>query len=233
MRVLVLHVLRIPTRTASQPVAVPPVRPPTLCAMRHEALTAHAARVLTHCTERIALCGCMTKLAMPGNHVLTFILSVPGVSNLYYRMLRFSGVLLGTVLGLLTLTGCPEERSDLPKTVPASGVVTLDGKPVEGAQVVFIDDTSNKSADGMSDSKGQFSLNAFPGQKTGAQPGSYKVQVSKTVEKKLGGTNADGGENLAWEFGVPKHYSNFNKSGLTASIPEEGVRDLKIELKSK
>ena len=153
--------------------------------------------------------------------------------DLNRRISHFSGVLVCCALGLFTLTGCPEENSDLPKTVPASGTVTLDGKPVDGAQVVFIDDTSNKSADAMSDSKGQFSLNAFPGQKTGAQPGSYKVQVSKTIEKKLGGTNADGGENVTWEFGLPAHYSSFSKSGLTATIPEEGARDLKIELKSK
>src|SRR5262245_2780973 len=36
------------------------------------------------------------------------------------------------------LSGCGSDGGNLPKTVPASGVVTLDGKPVDGAQVVLV-----------------------------------------------------------------------------------------------
>lgn len=148
------------------------------------------------------------------------------------RRLSFSFHIVACTLALAGLAGCAQEGGDLPKTVPASGTLTLDGAPVEGAQVVFIDDTSNKSADAMTDKNGKFTLNAFR-EKKGAQPGSYKVQVSKTIEKNLGGSNPDGGANLTWEFGVPKKYSSFMSSGLTATIPEDGTDDLKIELKSK
>lgn len=127
--------------------------------------------------------------------------------------------------------GCGPNSDDLPKTVSASGIVTLDGQPVDGAQVVFIDDTSNKSADAMTDSQGKFMLNAFR-EKKGAQPGTYKVQVSKTIEQKLGTKNADGGDDSKWIFGVPAEYSSYLKSGLTATIPESGTSDLKIELTS-
>jgi hypothetical protein len=139
---------------------------------------------------------------------------------------------LWLLVPLFCVTGCGPDDDNLPKTVSASGTVTLDGQPVDGAQVVFIDDTSTKSADAMTDAKGKFTLNAFR-EKKGAQPGSYKVQVSKTIEQKLGTKNADGGDASKWIFGVPPHYSSFLKSGLTATIPEEGTSELKIELSSK
>ena len=38
---------------------------------------------------------------------------------------------------------------------------------------------------------------------------------------------------LKVQFGVPQKYSTITTSGLTGTIPEEGVTNLKIELKSK
>src|SRR5437868_13995299 len=88
---------------------------------------------------------------------------------------------------LLSAYGCGSSGGNLPKTVPATGVVTLDGKPVDGAQVVLVPpEGSTTGAFGVTDSGGHFSLRAFE-QKDGAIPGEYKVQVSKTIQVKVEG----------------------------------------------
>jgi hypothetical protein len=80
---------------------------------------------------------------------------------------------LGLMVGLVTAVGCGARIS------PVEGVVTLDGKAVEGATVSFVpDDAKGKEANGLTDSSGHFTLKT--GKKDGAQPGTYKVVVTKT-----------------------------------------------------
>ena len=135
-------------------------------------------------------------------------------------------------LFVATLLGCGK-TDNLPATVPASGVVTLDGAPVEGAAVTFIADTGNYHATAISDASGNFKLKAFP-EKDGAVPGSYKVEVNKTVIAG-GGEAGAGGESkpMNVQFGVPKKYATITTSGLKQTIPESGTTDLKLELVSK
>jgi hypothetical protein len=123
----------------------------------------------------------------------------------------------------------------LPKTVPASGVVTLDGKPLDGAQVILVPDgPAATGAFGTTDSSGRFSLRAYD-EKEGAIPGSYKVQVSKTIEVKLEGPagSLDGGDPVRFDYAVPAKYTGAQTSGLTATIPDAGTTDLRFELTSK
>jgi hypothetical protein len=147
-----------------------------------------------------------------------------------------NGMLLGLFLaGLLASLGCGSPGGHLPKTVPAKGVVTLDGKPVEGAQVVLVPAAAGTTgAYGTTDGSGRFSLRAYE-EKDGAIPGDYKVQVSKTVEVKLTGAKGslDGGDPVRFEYGVPARYTGVNTSGLTVSIPDAGVSDIQLTLTSK
>ena len=87
-------------------------------------------------------------------------------------MLRncFAFAVLGCSFALL---GCG------PSYVAVSGIVTLDGQPIEGAAVVFTSDDGTKTAVGMSDSTGNFTLSSDG--KPGVVPGSYKVTVSKSA----------------------------------------------------
>ena len=134
--------------------------------------------------------------------------------------------------GLLLTLGCGPDTSHLPATVPASGVVTLDGKPVDGAQVIFVPNPpASTGAYASTDMNGKFSLRAFE-EKDGAVPGAYKVQVSKTVQVKLPG-ELDGGEAVRFEFGVPQRYTGIATSGLAFTIPEGGTSEIKLELVSK
>lgn len=137
--------------------------------------------------------------------------------------------------GFLLAAGCGPDLSHLPKTVPAAGVVTLDGKPVEGAQVVIIPAVDGQTgAAGITDAGGHFSLRAF-NEKDGAIPGDYKVQVSKTVEVKLTGPKGslDGGDPVRFDYGVPAKYTAVKSSGLTLTVPDAGIRDIKLMLTSK
>ena len=140
------------------------------------------------------------------------------------------------VVMFLVAGGCG--GGNLPRTVPARGVVTLDGKPVEAAQVVLVPDPQAPGAlggFGASDASGRFSLRAFDA-KDGVIPGAYKVQISKTLQIKLEGpapASLDGGDNVKYEFGVPGKYTGVETSGLTCKIPDNGATDLKFDLSSK
>src|SRR5262245_53733025 len=75
----------------------------------------------------------------------------------------------------MLITGC---GSDL---VPAEGVVTIDGKPVKGAMVVFIPDPPDSKDrefpfSGIGED-GAIAMNT--GKRAGVRPGKYKVTVSK------------------------------------------------------
>jgi hypothetical protein len=133
------------------------------------------------------------------------------------------------LLSIALLGGCGSSVGG-PKTVSAKGKVTLDGAPVENAQVIFIDDANQFPAYSPTDSSGNFSLRLSE-EKMGAVPGTYKVQVSKTL---LGGSGSeDGGAEVTLSYGLPKKYANFMTSNLTYTIPDGGATDIKLELSSK
>jgi hypothetical protein len=160
--------------------------------------------------------------------------------------LKFVCIPLHAAAGLL-LAGCTGGGGDqwtqkLPDTVAASGVVLLDGAPIEGATVVFAPVAGQHAADGLTDADGRFTLKAFPS-KDGAVPGSYQVAVSKTVATEFAAQlkpehvveaehAAAGPVPAAFANALPSDYANPGTSGLKADIPRAGTTDLKIELKS-
>lgn len=86
---------------------------------------------------------------------------------------------ISVVCGLLGCSGAPSP----PSTYPVSGKVTLNGKPVEGANLTFIPKTAGDgaTASGSTDAEGNYRL--FQGSLNGAQPGSYKVILEAWVPK--------------------------------------------------
>ena len=130
------------------------------------------------------------------------------------------------VLGMIA--GCNSDK--LPKTVPAEGVVMLDGVLVSDATVLLIADTGNLNASAVSDKNGKFLLKAFD-EKSGAVPGSYKVQISKTIAEPATEKNGETAVNL--KYGLPIKYSLYTTSGLTYKLGEEGDKNIKFDLTSK
>jgi hypothetical protein len=102
-----------------------------------------------------------------------------------------------------------------PKPVPVSGTVTLNGQPIDGAEVSFFPaDPKGRAATGMTDKAGRVKLLTMIG--SGAvfdkvYPGSYRVTVVKVNR----GTSTRFGSSL------PDRYADLATSGLTAEVVTE------------
>lgn len=165
---------------------------------------------------------------------------------------RYGGLVVGilAVGVLLGLDGCGSGR---PKTVRVTGTVTLDGKPIEGANVTFYPETGeqpstgtspkdkkaltgSRPATGTTDKEGQFTLKTFE-EGDGALPGHYKVAI---IKKEVTGFLADkdglsGGiapEGVKEKWIIPQKYSDPKTSGLTAEV-KPGMTPLEFKLTSQ
>jgi hypothetical protein len=132
-------------------------------------------------------------------------------------------------------------RAGKPGVVPVTGVVTLDGKPVENAAVMLMAMDLTKSvgppASAATDKEGRFTLkteNIGPG----AVPGKYQVTVIKKEttgvladKHGLAGRIAPGGVKEKWL--VPQKYASPTTSGWTAIEVKAGMEPLKLDLKSR
>jgi hypothetical protein len=138
---------------------------------------------------------------------------------------------------LFLAAGCGGgDTSNRPPVAPAEGVVTVHGKPVEGATVVFIPTEGSTygsyGAAAVTDDEGRFAAAAFPPD-PGAVPGSYTVTISKTeAEVEPEGRYEDVMYQRAppAKSAIPSKYANPKESGLTADVPEEGKTDFQFDL---
>lgn len=97
-----------------------------------------------------------------------------------------------------------------------SGVVTLDGKPVEGATVTFnpVGGGGLGSSTGKTGPDGRYTLRTVAADKPGAAPGNHKVSISLT---RSDAKNPDG----AVTDVIPAKYNT--KSDLTFDVPSGGT----------
>jgi len=138
--------------------------------------------------------------------------------------------------GLIGLSGCGKAMNQV------EGVVTLDGKEVEGATVVFEPaEGKGTPATGVTDSSGKVKL-ATRG-KPGVAPGTYKVTVTKSkavaasvrpgtpeyeemMKKSMSGTKTGPKSEL------PEKYSMASKSTLEVTVPPPS-QPVELKLTSK
>ena len=132
----------------------------------------------------------------------------------------------------LLLPGCGPGGPDL---APVTGVVMLDGSPVEGASVLFAPEAGGRPAEGGTDQQGHFALSTFePGD--GALVGRHKATVA-LYDLEYGGevVGEDGlsvplpGNQIREKWIVPKKYGSTDTSGLAFDV-EHGMEPLRIEL---
>lgn len=129
-----------------------------------------------------------------------------------------------------------------PSTVSVQGTVTLDGKPVEGADVCFINGQFSSTA--KTDAAGVYELAG------GAIPGPNTVYISKLSipEGAMAGMEGaiDEGQMMAMAGDpalarskkgpkqlLPPRYSDPGKTELTVAVPEAGIQAADFALKSK
>jgi hypothetical protein len=119
------------------------------------------------------------------------------------------------------------------------GQVTLDGKPVAGAEVVFFPRVADGlAANAATDTDGRFSLstNDFPG----VRPGHYKVLVAKREsppvvelerEEKRGGPGVNKMKAATQSRNVlPEIYGDLQSTTLEFEVPPGGSDNLEIKL---
>lgn len=140
------------------------------------------------------------------------------------------------------VAGCGGARREGPETVKVTGTVTLDGKPLAGANVTFSPKVAGPPAFGETDEQGRFSLQTFePGD--GAISGKYLVTVTKTTSAgrmefedqraKEEYLRQHPGESSQAKNEIPDKYANRKTSGLVAEVSLGAKNHVEFELKSK
>lgn len=81
-------------------------------------------------------------------------------------------------ISLLGIAGCSSSSAEMPELAPVSGVVTLDGQPLDNVSVVFVSE-KGQVASGTTDAEGHYELTFRDGEK-GAEIGKNTVRI-KTV----------------------------------------------------
>jgi hypothetical protein len=161
-------------------------------------------------------------------------MSLVVVSSVIHRGLARCGLLFMLVW---VAGGCaPDSGPVLMPTVPASGIVTLDGKPLAAAIVTFtpLEEGMGPECTGTSDAEGKFSLKQVRGSE-GAPVGQFKVAVNRYVKADGSAIALAEGEfpaNVGATESLPAKYSSPTDTELTASVTGP-TENLKIELKSK
>lgn len=147
-------------------------------------------------------------------------------------------------LSLLLLPGCGPA---MPKTVTASGTLTMDGEPLDGASITLLHE-SGVTATAKTDSNGRFSLRTVVGSDMvdGAMPGLHQVGVAKTITE--GGSEIQAGESerdmvkrmagsmtsaIKQKYVVPQQFGNPQSSKLSLDVPGAGSDKLSLDIKTK
>jgi hypothetical protein len=134
----------------------------------------------------------------------------------------------GLVLGWMVavLAGCAGRDPNLPKLEPVSGTVTLDGRPLASASVVFvpIGKTRGTVAVGTTGPDGKYELKSRG--EPGVPAGEHRVVVSKLVMPDGSDFPANAEvppiESNAQEM-LPPQYSDYENSTLKQTVPEGGA----------
>jgi hypothetical protein len=140
----------------------------------------------------------------------------------------------------LALAGCGGET--YPSTVPVTGVVNYQGKPVDGATVTLVPtDAKGRSASGITAADGKFSVKTFYGadhNPEGALPGDYLISVTKTAAAATPPAGMTQWEEQSWYSKqgapkplLPKQYMSPERSGLKVTVGKSSPDPLTLDLK--
>ncbi|MDR1958268.1 MAG: DUF4198 domain-containing protein [Planctomycetaceae bacterium] len=145
-------------------------------------------------------------------------------------------------------TGCQDKNAI--HVVAATGVVTLDGKPLEEAAISFVPTTEGlRGSSALSDENGKFTLMTAGAVKNGTMPGEYDVFVEKqtavdaagnplviTADPNMmtGGSNSSVPETVVrWKSFVPQKYHDKAKPLFHVQVEKGGKNHFVLELDSK
>jgi hypothetical protein len=125
------------------------------------------------------------------------------------------------------------------------GQVTLDDKPIEGANVFFAPvkkTTKSRAAAGLTDSKGNFRLTTLK-TNDGIYPGTYRIHLSKSElaeeakilteeERQKKYTNKNGIYSPPYTQAIPAKYTNPETSGFNYIVKAGKNKSIILNMKS-
>jgi hypothetical protein len=160
------------------------------------------------------------------------------VSHLRSFPLRTSPFLVTAFFLLLLPAGCGDS-SGVGKTVPVTGQVTLDDRPLSAKSTVILfkpdtgrGNTSPFDPTGTVDAQGRYTL--FTNGKKGAPPGWYKVIVTATELRAAGDSKGPRQHHPTPRSLLPARYGQAATSPLAIEVAEDPKpRAYDLELKSK
>jgi len=123
------------------------------------------------------------------------------------------------LLAACLLAGCSSKPEDMPELGQVSGTITLDGQPLEGAEITFEPQAGTLSV-GSTDETGHYEL-AYSKDYPGAILGTHTVRISKMGEP---------GSPNDTENQVPAKFNAGSK--LTAEV-KTGENTVNFDLDSK
>ena len=127
------------------------------------------------------------------------------------------------VVSLLMVCGCG--GGDRPDTIATSGIVTYQGKPVEGAQVMFTSEVA-RPASATTDGAGRFELTTFRSG-DGAVASEYCITITKSEILPTEDTNNPYAQT---RNALPGKYANPQTTPLTAKIVGGSPTELSFAL---
>jgi hypothetical protein len=146
-----------------------------------------------------------------------------------------------SALVLLLAAGCSSRVDDKwtrmrPPVFPATGIVVYQDKPVAGATVMLESQSSDEKARGKvaighTDSGGRFRVRTYK-EYEGAVAGLHRITVTKFeyIENKPANADPNIDYPLIAKPLLPERYKDFETSGLTATVTEQGPNSFRLEL---
>ncbi len=146
--------------------------------------------------------------------------------------MRAISVVCSCALGcVFFLVGCDQQpRAIIEKTVPAEGVLTWQGEPLENYMVTFYPKDGKRPAAAKTDEEGRFTLGTN-GPNDGAVPGSHSVTVVYVGPE----IQQEPGKEEPYtppppKVTIPAKYGDPKTTDLTLEVPAKGSDSLDIDL---
>lgn len=145
---------------------------------------------------------------------------------------RLLTLMLISGMAVISLAGCGN-RAGRQQTAPASGVVTLDGKPVPQGSLLFVPVVPGPPGQANLKPDGTFVAGTYEAT-DGLIPGEYRVAISGQMEIDPEVTGTPMAENVSKVKApeqLPIKFGDDKSSGLTASIKKGEKNVLTFDLK--
>ena len=131
--------------------------------------------------------------------------------------------ILTSLFVLAFLSGCQNNEVEIGQV---TGVVTLDGRPIENAVVYFYPDAGGRSSIGITNAEGAYEL-TYRGDVKGAKIGTHSVSLTTSTEDVIG-------ENGKIKKGAPERFPpEYSREGTVKREVNAGDNQINFDVLSK